>query len=294
MVLSMGLAAGCVRARSSSSPLRGGHCPPLAASTSRLEVWLRCRVRVGCGTPLFRRVVGCRRAARVREGHASTTRRLGSGWRALRSHPWHPGGLTLSPDWLCLCYCLGAGGYSTLERKHPIPQLQGSGCGPKGLLTRRNTARLLAGSAGSWHLPGRMEDHVKFSSRRSPVAKAVRVLEFYVPSFGAAMLSGAPSADDACCSATPLHGSGLSSGAPVAAATSAGVMRAHFGARYTWPRRCCAGCRTAAADHLLLETMGCAAVGRSFVMSSNSTEAWDAQEWAVIELQHHPCRLFGP
>ena len=129
---------------------------------------------------------------------------------------------------------------------------------------------------------------MKFSSRRSPVAKAVRVLEFYVPSFGAAMLSGAPSADDACCSATALHGSGLSSGAAMAAATSAGVMRAHFGARYTWPRRCCAGCRTAAADHLLLETMGCAAVGRSFVMSSNSTEAWDAQEWAVIELQHHP------
>ena len=80
----------------------------------------------------------------------------------------------------------------------------------------------------------------------------------------------------------------------MAAATSAGVMRAHFGARYTWPRRCCAGCRTAAADHLLLETMGCAAVGRSFVMSSNSTEAWDAQEWAVIELQHRPCRLFHP
>lgn len=135
---------------------------------------------------------------------------------------------------------------------------------------------------------------MKFSSRRSPVARAGRVLEFYVPSFGAAMLSGAPSADDACCSATPLHGSGLSSGAPVAAATSAGVMCAHFGARYTWPRRCCAGCCTAVADHLLLETMGCAAVGRSFVMSSNSTEAWDAQEWAVIELQHHPCRLFGP
>ena len=169
-----------------------------------------------------------------------------------------------------------------------------TGCGPKGPRTRRNTARLLAGSSGSWHLPWRMEDHVKFSPRRSPVARAVRVLEFYVPSFGAAMLSGAPSADDACCSATPLHGSGLSSGAPVAAATSAGVMRAHFGARYTWPRRCCAGCRTAAADHLLLETMGCAAVGRSFVMSSNSTEAWDAQEWVVTELQHHPCRLFHP
>ena len=135
---------------------------------------------------------------------------------------------------------------------------------------------------------------MKFSSRRSPVAKAVRVLEFYVPSFGAAMLSGAPSADDACCSATPLHGSGLSSGAPVAAATSAGVMRAHFGARYTWPQRCCAGCRTAVADHLLLETKGCAAVGRGFVMSSDSTEAWDTQEWAVIELQHHPCRPFGP
>ena len=116
----------------------------------------------------------------------------------------------------------------------------------------------------------------------------------YVPSFGAAMLSGAPSADDACCSATPLHGSGLSSGAPVAAATSAGVMRAHFGARYTWPQRCCAGCRTAVADHLLLETKGCAAVGRGFVMSSDSTEAWDTQEWAVIELQHHPCRPFGP
>ena len=59
LVLSMGLAAGCVRARSSSSPLRGGHCPPLAASTSRLEVWLRCSVHVGCGTPLFRRVCVC-------------------------------------------------------------------------------------------------------------------------------------------------------------------------------------------------------------------------------------------
>ena len=33
-------------------------------------------------------------------------------------------------------------------------------------------------------------------------------------------------------------------------------MRAHFGARYTWPRRGCAGCRTAVADHLLLETKG--------------------------------------
>ena len=72
----MGLAAGCVRARSSSSPLRGGHCPPLAASTSRLEVWLRCSVHVGCGTPLFRRVVGCRRPARVREGHAEARRRV--------------------------------------------------------------------------------------------------------------------------------------------------------------------------------------------------------------------------
>ena len=132
------------------------------------------------------------------------------------------------------------------------------------------------------------------STSKSGGKRAVRVLEFYVPSFGAAMLSGAPSADDACCSATPLHGSGLSSGAPVAAATSAGVMRAHFGARYTWPRRCCAGCCTAVADHLLLETKGCAAVGRGFVMSSDSTEAWDTQEWAVIELQHHPCRPFGP
>ena len=142
----------------------------------------------------------------------------------------------------------------------------------------------VAGSAGSWHLPWRMEDHVKFSSRRSPVAKAVRVLEFYVPSFGAVLLSGAPSADDACCSATPLHGSGLSSGAPVAATTSAGVMRAHFGARYTWPRRCCAGCCTAVADHLLLETMGCAAVGRSFVMSSNSTEAGKTYSFDALSL----------
>ena len=115
-----------------------------------------------------------------------------------------------------------------------------------------------------------------------------------LPPVAAVAPVSAPSGDDACCSATALHGSGLSSGAAMAAATSAGVMRAHFGARYTWPQRCCAGCRTAAADHLLLETMGCAAVGRSFVMSSNSTEAWDAQEWAVIELQHHPCRPFGP
>ena len=115
-----------------------------------------------------------------------------------------------------------------------------------------------------------------------------------LPPVAAVAPVSAPSGDDACCSATALHGSGLSSGAAMAAATSAGVMRAHFGARYTWPRRCCAGCRTAAADHLLLETMGCAAVGRSFVMSSNSTEAWDAQEWVVTELQHHPCRLFHP
>mgnify|MGYP001428383888 FL=1 len=115
-----------------------------------------------------------------------------------------------------------------------------------------------------------------------------------LPPVAAVAPVSAPSGDDACCSATALHGSGLSSGAAMAAATSAGVMRAHFGARYTWPRRCCAGCCTAVADHLLLETMGCAAVGRSFVMSSNSTEAWDAQEWAVIELQHHPCRPFGP
>ena len=89
LVLSMGLAAGCVRARSSSSPLRGGHCPPLAASTSRLEVWLRCSVHVGCGTPLFRRVVGCRRPARVREGHAEARRRVAGSalhraWRGRR------------------------------------------------------------------------------------------------------------------------------------------------------------------------------------------------------------------
>ena len=115
-----------------------------------------------------------------------------------------------------------------------------------------------------------------------------------LPPVAAVAPVSAPSGDDACCSATALHCSGLRSGATVAAATSAGVMRAHFGARYTWPRRCCAGCCTAVADHLLLETMGCAAVGRSFVMSSNSTEAWDAQEWVVTELQHHPCRLFGP
>ena len=81
----------------------------------------------------------------------------------------------------------------------------------------------------------------------------------------------------------------------MAAATSAGVMRAHFGARYTWPRRCCAGCRTAVADHLLLETKGCAAVGRVIVMSSDSSvEAWDAQEWVVIELQVRPWRPFHP
>ena len=115
-----------------------------------------------------------------------------------------------------------------------------------------------------------------------------------LPPVAAVAPVSAPSGDDACCSATALHGSGLSSGAAMAAATSAGVMRAHFGARYTWPRRCCAGCCTAVADHLLLETKGCAAVGRGFVMSSDSTEAWDTQEWAVIELQHHPCRPFGP
>ena len=94
-----------------------------------------------------------------------------------------------------------------------------------------------------------------------------------LPPVAAVAPVSAPSGDDACCSATALHGSGLSSGAAMAAATSAGVMRAHFGARYTWPQRCCAGCRTAVADHLLLETMGCAAVGRDIVMYSDSTEA---------------------
>ena len=99
LVLSMGLAAGCVRARSSSSPLRGGHCPPLAASTSRLEVWLRCSVHVGCGTPLFRRVVGCRRAARVREGHAEARRRVAGSalhraWRGRQGEAEAAGGCT--------------------------------------------------------------------------------------------------------------------------------------------------------------------------------------------------------
>ena len=99
MVLSMGLAAGCVRARSSSSPLRGGHCPPLAASTSRLEVWLRCSVHVGCGTPLFRRVVGCRRPARVREGHAEARRRVAGSalhraWRGRQGEAEAAGGCT--------------------------------------------------------------------------------------------------------------------------------------------------------------------------------------------------------
>ena len=39
---------------------------------------------------------------------------------------------------------------------------------------------------------------------------------------------------------------------------------------------------TAVADHLLFETKGCAAAGRVIVMSSDSVEAWDAQEWVVI------------
>ena len=108
MVLSMGLAAGCVRARSSSSPLRGGHCPPLAASTSRLEVWLRCSVHVGCGTPLFRRVVGCRRPARVREGHAEARRRVAGSalhraWRGRRGEAEAAGGCTRC----CLIRCGG-------------------------------------------------------------------------------------------------------------------------------------------------------------------------------------------
>ena len=108
LVLSMGLAAGCVRARSSSSPLRGGHCPPLAASTSRLEVWLRCSVHVGCGTPLFRRVVGCRRPARVREGHAEARRRVAGSalhraWRGRRGEAEAAGGCTRC----CLIRCGG-------------------------------------------------------------------------------------------------------------------------------------------------------------------------------------------
>ena len=108
LVLSMGLAAGCVRARSSSSPLRGGHCPPLAASTSRLEVWLRCSVHVGCGTPLFRRVVGCRRPARVREGHAEARRHVAGSalhraWRGRRGEAEAAGGCTRC----CLIRCGG-------------------------------------------------------------------------------------------------------------------------------------------------------------------------------------------
>ena len=110
LVLSMGLAAGCVRARSSSSPLRGGHCPPLAASTSRLEVWLRCRVRVGCGTPLFRRVVGCRRPARVREGHAEARRRVAGSalhraWRGRQGEAEAAGGCTRCVSWSAEAGC---------------------------------------------------------------------------------------------------------------------------------------------------------------------------------------------
>ena len=116
LVLSMGLAAGCVRARSSSSPLRGGHCPPLAASTSRLEVWLRCSVHVGCGTPLFRRVVGCRRPARVREGqHAEARQRVaGSALSPLASRRAY----TLTRLALPLVGC-GV----LLERQHPATKL---------------------------------------------------------------------------------------------------------------------------------------------------------------------------
>ena len=79
LVLSMGLAAGCVRARSSSSPLRGGHCPPLAASTSRLEVWLRCMW--GVGPPCSGGLSG----AGAPLAFARATRRLGGVWRALLS-----------------------------------------------------------------------------------------------------------------------------------------------------------------------------------------------------------------
>ena len=67
------------------------------------------------------------------------------------------------------------------------------------------------------------------------------------------------------------------------------------------PLRSASDCRstlelncTAVADHLLLETKGCAAVGRVIVMSSDSVEAWDAQEWVVIELQVRPWRPFHP
>ena len=82
LVLSMGLAAGCVRARSSSSPLRGGHCPPLAASTSRLEVWLRCSVHVwGVGPPCSGGLSGAGAAL----AFARATRSLGGVWRALLS-----------------------------------------------------------------------------------------------------------------------------------------------------------------------------------------------------------------
>ena len=110
LVLSMGLAAGCVRARSSSSPLRGGHCPPLAASTSRLEVWLRCSVHVGCGTPLFRRVVGCRRPARVREGHAEARRRVAGSalhraWRGRQGEAEAAGGCTRCVSWSAEAGC---------------------------------------------------------------------------------------------------------------------------------------------------------------------------------------------
>ena len=178
---------------------------------------------------------------------------------------------------------------------YPIPRLPNNVQGTDEILSRRGGTR--SSSALRLLRPGPSRPHahsVRACGRPVGQRLPFDARAVCLPPVAAVAPVSAPSGDDACCSATALHGSGLSSGAAMAAATSAGVMRAHFGARYTWPRRCCAGCRTAAADHLLLETMGCAAVGRSFVMSSNSTEAWDAQECVVIELQHHPCRPFHP
>ena len=156
MVLSVGPAAGCVRARSSSSPLRGGHCPPLAASTSRLEVWLRCSVHVGCGTPLFRRVVGCRRPARVREGHAEARRRVAGSalhraWRGRQGEAEAAGGCTRCVSWSAEAGCQTQASDSPVLPPAPAAS---------------------AGAARVWRLPGRPWDARPRRDRRTPLLSA--------------------------------------------------------------------------------------------------------------------------
>ena len=71
----MGPAAGCVRARSSSSPLRGGHCPPSAASMSPERGEARLRPVKDGIAPLPRRPMSGGSSPREARSSAPNSRR---------------------------------------------------------------------------------------------------------------------------------------------------------------------------------------------------------------------------